>query len=122
MESVDIIKLCNSYQETLYDNVDKFVDNFGGIIQAATINELETCDVENYQIEVQAANINSSIESLLLLIHELKQFYLLHDADNLRKAVQMDENSNISIDSNNSNNNNMKNDDNDNLKNEMMED
>jgi len=34
----------------------------------------------------------------------------------------VDENSNISIDSNNSNNNNMKNDDNDNLKNEMMED
>lgn len=37
MDSVDITKLCNSYQETLYDNVDKFVDNFGGIIQAATV-------------------------------------------------------------------------------------
>ena len=35
---IDALKLCNAYQETLYDNVDKLIDNFGGLVDAAKVN------------------------------------------------------------------------------------
>jgi hypothetical protein len=39
-EALDVAKLCNSYQERLHDNIDKLIDNFGGIIDAAKVKTI----------------------------------------------------------------------------------
>ena len=96
--------LLKTYQKRLKDGVKAMVDNFTEIIKLAkseedsVVTRIAQAEQDYYEMEVRAANIVRAGESLVRLIADMKQFFivnsftlvnesLMNNAKNLEKAI-----------------------------------
>jgi uncharacterized protein YxjI len=75
------------FQSRVQENVEKIADSFGGILRAAQIHDKLTNTREAYEIEVHTSNILLAVDSLLILINELKRTYILCSEVNVARET-----------------------------------
>ncbi|KAL1920467.1 uncharacterized protein VTP21DRAFT_844 [Calcarisporiella thermophila] len=79
-----------SYHKRIDENVDQLAEAFADIIRVSGIENKDRFKIsqEAYQVECRAASIVNSVESLLSLIAELKQSFLLNDTHTWVNSAQ----------------------------------
>ncbi|XP_015795388.1 mediator of RNA polymerase II transcription subunit 22 [Tetranychus urticae] len=83
-----------AYQKWLKDAIKSITDNYLEIIKLVKIdneglpnNSTPARAQEHYEVIVRAANMVRAQESLIKLIYQLKQFYIINDFKLINKAI-----------------------------------
>ncbi len=85
--------LLKSYQKRLRDGVKAMVDNFTEIIKLAkseedsAVTRATQAEQDYYEMEVRAANIVRAGESLVKLIADMKQFFIVNSFTLMNESV-----------------------------------
>jgi len=84
-------RLRDHYAHQVSNNVASLVENFGGLLASAHINEKSDNARENFQIEVYTTTMVKSSESLLKMVAELKHSMILNDFKAIQEEAQAKE-------------------------------
>jgi len=81
-------RLQETYHRRLDETVRQLIDTYGNILQAAKINDKVQNSRENFQLDVHAANLVFSAETLLKMITELKHSVMVNDFETMNENLE----------------------------------